>query len=591
MRLTHLHIRDFAIIDAVEIELAPGLTVLTGETGAGKSILVDALQLALGGRAGAEVIRHEAARAEITATFELAGAPRSLLERLAEQSLDSEDELLVRRVITREGKSRAYLNGQPVPVQLLREIGESLAEIHGQHEFQSLMRSAVQRELLDDYAGVNELAATVLACHRARVTHSAALAELETAARDRDARLDLLRHQVQELEALSLDGSELATLTEERSRLVHRGRLAEAAQGARDRLFEAEGGNAHTEASRALQALRQVVAYDARLAELLPSLEEAVVRLADTARELDRYLDGLDADPARQAALEQRLAAIESLARKHRIEPEALSDKARELRTELERLEQLEQNAAAIQADLATAVRAWQEAASSLSAARQKAARTLSTDITARMQTLGMTGGRFEIALIDTPMVTASELTRSGGREDVEFRVSANAGQPPRPIAKVASGGELSRLSLAVQVALAARGSSAHPCRVFDEVDSGVGGAVAEIVGRELAALSLHAQVLCVTHLPQVAALGRQHWRVSKLTDGRTTRTQIVPLEGDARIEEIARMLGGVSITQAARDHAREMLAGSAAPTRSRARRDAGNSSADNARRSRGRDR
>lgn len=599
--LTHLHIRDFAIIDAIEIELGPGLTVLTGETGAGKSILVDALQLAIGGRAGAEVIRHDAARAEVSATFELRGASDALRTELAEQSIDVEDELIVRRVITREGKSRAYLNGQPVPVTVLRTVGEQLAEIHGQHEFQSLARPRVQRDLLDDYAGCAELAASVAERHRERLACSAALAELETAARDRDARLDLLRHQVQELESLSLQADEITHLNAERTRLAHSGRLAEAARGALDRLYESENTNAHGEAARALQALKQVAGFDSRITELLPALEEAVIRLADTARELERYLDGLETDPARQATLEQRLASIEQLARKHRVEPERLPAQAAELRLERDRLESLEQDAAALQHAVKQAVRAWRDSAEQLSAARIKAARKLSEDITARMQTLGMIGGRFEIALTPIILDTADEPTRAGGLEEVEFRVSANAGQPPAAIARVASGGELSRLSLAVQVALAARttGSSQGrrprspmmPCRIFDEVDSGVGGAVAEIVGRELASLGSEAQVLCVTHLPQVAALGTHHLRVSKLTDGTTTRTQITALEGSSRVEEIARMLGGVTLTAAARAHASEMLAAGLVPTRDRRNRDAGSSSSDNVRKSRGRGR
>lgn len=599
--LTQLHIRDFAIIDAVEIEFGSGLTVLTGETGAGKSILVDALQLAIGARAGAEVIRHDAARAEVTATFELRGASEALRAELSEQSIEAEDELIVRRVITREGKSRAYLNGQPVPVQVLRAVGERLAEIHGQHEFQSLTRSSVQRELLDEYAGCGELTTAVAERHRERLARSAALTALESAARDRDARLDLLRHQVQELEALALQPGELATLTGERTRLAHSGRLADAARGALDRLYEADETNAHGEAARALQSLKQVASYDARIGELLPALEEAVIRLADTARELERYLDGLEADPARQAALEARLASVEQLARKHRVEAEQLPAQLVELRADRDRLETLEQDAVTLQQAVREATQAWRASAEQLSTVRAKAARKLSDDITARMQTLGMTGGRFEIALSAVTADGTGEPTRAAGLEEVEFRVSANAGQPPAAISKVASGGELSRLSLAVQVALAARALGAPkrqharpslmPCRIFDEVDSGVGGAVAEIVGRELASLGAEGQVLCVTHLPQVAALGAQHLRVSKLTDGTTTRTQITPLEGSSRVEEIARMLGGVTLTPAARAHASEMLAAGLAPTRERPSRDADSSPSGSVRKSRGRGR
>ena len=591
--LTHLHIRDFAIIDAVELELGRGLCVLTGETGAGKSILVDALQLAVGARAGSEVIRHDAARAEVTATFDLAQARAGLRALLEEQSIEMGDELLVRRLITREGKSRAYLNGQAVPVQVLREVGEWLAEIHGQHEFQSLVRPTAQRDLLDRYAGAEAQAAEVARLHRLRVERSTALAALESAARERDDRLDLLKHQVQELEALALKSGELAALTEERTRLANSGRLAEGARGALELLYEAEDANAHALASRALSLLRAAGQLDPKLAALQPSLDSALISLGDAAQELTRYLDDLEADPVRQAELEQRLASIEALARKHRVAPEQLPEKMAELQSEWQRLEQLDANLAALQGELAQAAKAWHVAASALSERRRSAAAKLSADITARMQTLGMAGGRFAVTLqaLEATASAAQGASSPHGLEEVEFQVSANAGQPPRPLGKVASGGELSRLSLAVQVALI-RGNEAAQgvCMVFDEVDSGVGGAVAEIVGRELAALGARAQVLCVTHLPQVAALGDRHLRVAKLTDGATTRTQITSLEGPARTEEIARMLGGLAITDKAREHAAEMLAAGRA-TRGSAPSDADTAPSGSARKSRGRGR
>ena len=570
--LTHLQVRDFAIIDAVEVELGDGLTVLTGETGAGKSILVDALQWAVGGRAGVEVIRHDAARAEIAATFDLRAADPLLRGWLAEQSIEADDDLVVRRVITREGKSRAYLNGQQVPVQALREVGALLAEIHGQHEFQSLLKPAAQRRLLDDYAGTEALAAEVGALHRERLTKAEALASLEDDARERDDRLDLLRHQAGELSALALQSDELPALAAERSRLANTGRLADSARAALDLVYEAEGGSAQANAARALGLLRQSAALDAKLGALLPGLEEAVAGLGEIGRELTRYLDDLEADPARQEQVEQRLAAIESLARKHRIAPAELPGKAAELEAELARLEDIGHGLDERRAAVAAAVQAWRGRAERLSAARTRAAAELGRAISARMQTLGMAGGRFEVEVQpNAAAATGAAETSPGGLEDIEFKVSANAGQPPRPLARVASGGELSRLSLAVQVTLAHRptrvaGHIGEPglCRVFDEVDSGVGGAVAEIVGRELAALGRSTQVLCVTHLPQVAALADRHLRISKLTDGRTTRTQVTPLSGATRIEEIARMLGGIDITDTARGHAAEMLAAGA---------------------------
>jgi DNA repair protein RecN (Recombination protein N) len=586
--LSHLHIRDFAIIESVELDVRKGLTVLTGETGAGKSILVDALQLAIGGRAGAEVIRHGADRAEITATFELAGTPKALREWLNEQSIEIDEELVVRRVIQRDGKSRAYLNGQTVAVQLLRQAGEWLADIHGQHEFQSLMRSHAQRELLDTYAGATALCDRVADLHRERVKVDQSLEDLLSAARDRDSRLELLRHQLNEWETLALKEGELATLMEERQRLTHGAKLADAARVALELIDANESSNAHALAARALNQVRQVAHLDAALAETLPALEESVIRLRDVAGDLTRYLDKLEADPGRQELVEQRLATIESLARKHRVAPEGLPTVFSELAVELERLEKLEQHSGSLTAERDRIAAEWRKVAEQLGKQRRKAAEELATDITQRMQGLGMIGGEFRIALHPQ---ASTELTQPYGAQNVEFQVSANAGQPPRPLAKVASGGELSRLSLAVQVALAARATSdanSAACMVFDEVDSGVGGAVAEIVGRELATLAESAQVLCVTHLPQVAALGTQHLQVRKQSDGKRTQTGIRDLQGAERVEEIARMLGGVTITDTAREHAAEMLRGGISPPRSR---DAGSSSSGSVRKSRGRGR
>ncbi len=586
--LSHLHIRDFAIIESVELDVRKGLTVLTGETGAGKSILVDALQLAIGGRAGAEVIRHGADRAEITATFELAGTPKALREWLNEQSIEIDEELVVRRVIQRDGKSRAYLNGQTVAVQLLRQAGEWLADIHGQHEFQSLMRSHAQRELLDTYAGATALCDRVADLHRERVKVDQSLEDLLSAARDRDSRLELLRHQLNEWETLALKEGELATLIEERQRLTHGAKLADAARVALELIDANESSNAHALAARALNQVRQVAHLDAALAETLPALEESVIRLRDVAGDLTRYLDKLEADPGRQELVEQRLATIESLARKHRVAPEGLPTVFAELAVELERLEKLEQHSGSLTAERDRIAAEWRKVAEQLGKQRRKAAEELATDITQRMQGLGMIGGEFRIALHPQ---ASTELTQPYGAQNVEFQVSANAGQPPRPLAKVASGGELSRLSLAVQVALAARATSdanSAACMVFDEVDSGVGGAVAEIVGRELATLAESAQVLCVTHLPQVAALGTQHLQVRKQSDGKRTQTGIRDLQGAERVEEIARMLGGVTITDTAREHAAEMLRGGISPPRSR---DAGSSSSGSVRKSRGRGR
>jgi DNA repair protein RecN (Recombination protein N) len=521
---------------------------------------VDALQLLAGGRAGAEVVRHGAERAEVSGTFELGEAPRELKAWLEEQSVSGAGELTVRRVVGADGRSRAYLTGQAVPVQLLREAGNILIDIHGQHEFQSLTRSPAQRVLLDDYGSLSALTTQVAIAHRVWMELLNRTLELESKARDRDTRLELLRYQAQELQALQLRDGEIDALGEERARLANRGRLAQGAQTALAELYENEAASAHAGVSRALQALRGLAALDGKLAAVLPMLEEASIQVREAARELERYGETLDVDAARQDEVERRLAAIEELSRKHRVTPPELPERARQLGVELEGLERAELDLALVRTELAAALHSYRALAQELSGKRELAARTLARDISARMQTLGMSGGRFEVDVTQHGNAEPAE----HGIDSIEFRVTANPGQPPRALAKVASGGELARLSLAVQVSCAAQ---ATRCMVFDEVDAGIGGAVAEIVGRELRALGARGQVLCVTHLPQVACQAHHHVRVTKLTDGRTTRTTLTELTGNDRVEELARMLGGIEVTAKAREHARDMLAAMQAPT------------------------
>jgi DNA repair protein RecN (Recombination protein N) len=556
--LTHLQIRDFAIIDLVELEVRAGLTVLTGETGAGKSIIVDALALLAGGKGGAEVVRAGSERAELSATFDISSSPQSLRELLAEQSVDAEDELTVRRVIAGDGRSRGYLNGVSVPLQLLRDVGGLLVDIHGQHEFQSLTRANAQRELLDDFGKSGELVAGVRDAYRNWVEYVNRAAELEGKARDRESRLEMLRFQVTELKALDLKEGEVAQLADERTRHSNRGRLAEAAQAAVALLYDSDEGSAHATTSRALAGLKTLSSVDQRLAKVVPLVDEATIQIREAARELSRYLETLDIDPARQEEVERRLAAVEELGRKHRVAPNELAGRAVQLEKELAELDSADNNLSLLKQQQAAALEVYRKLAQQLSGIRLTSARALSKDITARMQTLGMAGGRF---LIDISQANSEPAAH--GFDSVEFRVTANPGQPLRPLAKVASGGELARLSLAVQVACSAKDAR---CMVFDEVDSGVGGAVAEIVGRELKALGYSGQAICVTHLPQVASQGHHHLRVAKLTDGKTTRTSIAELTMDERAEELARMLGGLEVTGKAREHAREMLNLAAGP-------------------------
>jgi DNA repair protein RecN (Recombination protein N) len=553
--LIHLGIRDFAIIDALDVEFGTGLTVLTGETGAGKSIIVDALSLIAGGRGSADLIRGDAERAEVVATFDIRAAPRSLRERLEEQSIDNAaEELIVRRSLARDGRSRAWLNGQQIPVQMLREIVGELVDIHGQHEFQSLVRPAAQRELLDAYGRLQPLAGQVQTAHRVWLALLNRLLELESAARDRDSRLELLRFQLQELAALDLKPDELAELGAEYSRLANHQRLLEGAGRAAQELYEDEDGAAHVVLARVVATLRPLAELDPRLGGALPLLEEAAIRIEEAGRDLSRYVESLELDSSRMQQVERRISAIEDLARKHRIEPAAMIARRETLQQELTALERADSDIGTLRRQQAEALVAYRELAGRLSAERATAARVFGKDISTRMQTLGMGGGRFVVEVTQD----AESEPRASGLDQVEYRVTTNPGQPVRALAKVASGGELARLSLAVQVACAA---GEQRCMIFDEVDSGIGGAVAEIVGRELRSLGERGQALCVTHLAQVASQGHRHLRVFKLTDGRTTRTTITPLTDDDRIQEVARMLGGVEITARAREHAREMLA------------------------------
>ena len=557
--LIHLQIRDFAIIDSVELELSSGLTALTGETGAGKSIIVDAVMLAIGGRASAEMLRHGAERAEITATFDVKG-DRRVRRWLDEQSLaDEGGEIVLRRVIGQDGRSRQYVNGQTLPAQAVRDLGEFLIDIHGQQEFQSLVRRDTQRELVDNHGGHGELLEPVqeFAVEWRRLCDERqALADM---ARDRVSRIELLRYQAGELEALNLADGEVGSLLDERSRLANSGRLAEAARNAIALAFDADGADAHALAARAVTQLRNAAGLDSRLGESLRMLEEAVIALAESGSALGAYLESLDADPARQEFVERRVAALEDLARKHRIPADQLPGQLLELRRQLANLEQSELLLGDLEQRIAGIRSKYGAAATALSTARRTAAKRLATAVTNLMRQLGMPGGKFEIPVESD----ADAEPAPGGVDRIEFLVSANPGQPVKPVAKVASGGELSRISLAVQVAAAHR--HAETCMIFDEVDAGIGGGVAEIVGRKLRELASRGQVLCVTHLPQVASQAHHQSRVSKLTDGRASRTTVASLGQDERIEELARMLGGVEITRKAREHAREMLKSAAA--------------------------
>ena len=553
--LTNLSIRDFAIVDRIDVEFSAGMTVLTGETGAGKSILIDALGLVLGDRGSSQLVREGAKRAEFAAGFDLSGLP-AVRNWLETQTLDADDECLLRRTIGADGRSRAFVNGNAVPLQQLRELGDVLVDIHGQHFHQSLGRRAVQRELLDHYADAAELcAATAAACedwHSLAERHKA----LTAADADRNSRLDLLTFQLQELEALSPEDGEFEDLSAERQRLASGGRLLTGVTDALDRLSENDGANATGLIAAASRELETLCEIDGQLGGIAELLDGAAIQLAEARAELQRYRDAIDMDPARQDWVEERLDSMATLARKHRIPADRLPEKAAALQQELDALANAEARGRELEQALEAAGTQYFEHAGKLSDRRRAAAESLSAEVGAAMAGLGMPGGQFLVEITEL----GDDAIRPTGIDAIEFLISANPGQAPMPLARVASGGELSRMSLAIQVIVS--DGSAIPTMVFDEVDSGVGGGVAEMVGRRLFDLGSNRQVLCVTHLPQVASFAHQHLRISKVTDGKATRTGVTELDKQERVEELARMLGGVEITQTTLDHAAEMLAG-----------------------------
>ncbi|NCA88574.1 MAG: DNA repair protein RecN [Gammaproteobacteria bacterium] len=550
--LSHILIQDLAVVSALELELGPGMTALTGETGAGKSILIDALGLALGDRADAGMIRAGRERAEVAASFDLSAVPAAR-DWLAEQDLAEDGDCAIRRLLPASGRSRAYINGRLASGTQLQSLGEHLVDIHGQHAHQSLLRPAAQRDLLDGYAGqtsqVRELAGR-FRDYRAREER---LRALLTQGAERAARLDLLRFQVEELEGLGLTAQDIEELDREQRRLAHLGLLQGTAGRLLDALYDGEGA-LRDQLGRAETELDGLLSFDERLGEVRDLIAGAAIQVEEAASGLRQYLDGLELDPALLEQVEARLAQVHDLARKYRVLPHELPETLDRLRGELAGLEGNE-----VSLDMLTQERdgAWQryrEQALALSAARQAAGARLSATVTAAMAELSMKGGRFEVQLTRL----AEDAASSQGLDRVEFLVSANPGQPLQPLAKVASGGELSRISLCIQVATAE--CAAIPTLVFDEVDVGIGGAVAEVVGRLLRALGERRQVLCVTHLPQVAAQAHHHLQVRKETRDGQTHTHITRLGAAARIDEIARMLGGTTITEKTLAHAREMI-------------------------------
>ena len=548
--LIHFSVRDFAIVDALELEFERGFTTLTGETGAGKSILVDALELALGGRADSDVVRAGSERAEVVAEFAVERLP-AVRAWLAETALEGdEDRLLLRRVVDRGGRSRAFINGTAATIQQLGEVGELLVDIHGQHAHQSLVRPTAQRELLDGHAGLAATVREVGTAYREWQRLAKLRTEQETHAAARAAEREQLAWQVDELRKLAARPGEWDEIQAEQSRLAHAASLIEGARAALDAISESEAAASGAIAAAASR-LRALTGYDSGLAEPVALLDGAAAQIEEAAYALRRYADKVELDPARLADVERRLDALHSTARKFRVGPENLPEVAERLAARLADLEAAS-DPDALREQEAAAKQRYSELAAKLSAERRQAATKLARQVTAAMKELAMAGGKFEAAL--RPIEAGS----AQGNESVEFLVSTNPGVEPRPLAKVASGGELSRISLAIQVITAK--AAAVPTLVFDEVDSGIGGAVAEVVGRKLKLLGNERQVLCVTHLAQVAAQADHQWSVAKLTVSGATRSRVTVLAEAERVEEVARMLGGMKITETSREHAREML-------------------------------
>ncbi len=552
--LLSLSVRNFAIVDQIDVEFGPGMTVLTGETGAGKSILIDALSLVLGERGGASVVRAGAKRAEFSAEFDVTRLPGAQAW-LADNDADADDECVVRRVISAEGRSRAFINGHAVTMQQLKALGDLLIDIHGQHFHQSLTRRAVQRELLDFFGGLVDDASGTAEAYRHWRSLADELAEASSREADRASRMDLLRFQIDELEAIDPDANEAETLATELSRLKNSGRLAEGVQQALG-LVADDDANANSLIAEASRQIDTLSSLDSELGEVAEFLDAASIQISEAADALQRYMSTLDADPLRRDHVEERLTALRTLARKHQVDAAELPGVLERMRNELERLESADERGRELEGAVAAAEAGFVASATELGQKRAVAADAFDKAVTDAMQGLGMPGGVFTVRLDRLPV----EQARASGLDDVEFLISANPGQPPEPLSRVASGGELSRMSLAIQV-IASDGSRI-PTLIFDEVDSGVGGGVAEMVGRRLKGLGDQRQVLCVTHLPQVASLASEHYRIMKVTDGKATRTTARLLGDDERVEEIARMLGGVDITETTLEHAAEMLSG-----------------------------
>lgn len=551
--LKSIYINNFAIIDEIELEFHTGMSVLTGETGAGKSIIIDALNLALGNRADRSVARESKKKVEVVVSIELNNIPQAELW-LREHDLHIGNECILRRVIAVDGKSKAYINNCPCSATVLRDLGNLFIDVYGQHEHQSLMRKDKQRELLDSYAGNEKNIEKLSMSYRLWQSLNKQLIDAENNLENNQSKLDLLRYQLQELDQLKLQENEFEELNEAHVRHTNAKDLYENSMIISQNLAGDGENTLYDSVSEMINKLEKINTIDPTLKEPLESLQNIHIQIKETANTLRDYSGNASSNPEQLKQIEERITAIEEISRKHKLKPAELYIKNKSLKSEFKEFNNTHENPDEIKKSQQEAEKKYRTTAKIVSAARKEAAKDLNEKITSSMQDLGMQGGRF---YIDVNAKSTRDLFLDG-LDDIQFLVNTNPGQPLRLLSKVASGGELSRLSLAIQMATA--NNLNIPTLIFDEVDTGVGGATAEMVGRHLRKLGDNAQVLCVTHLPQVAAQAHQHYKVDKIDTENKTSTTISSLDESLRTEEIARMLGGIEMTQNTHEHAKEML-------------------------------
>ncbi len=551
--LLHLSVRDFAIADHIELEFDSGMTVITGETGAGKSIMLDALSLCLGARADANVVRHNSKQADITASFDVSMIPAAQAWLESRALANDEHECLMRRVVTAEGRSRGFINGSSVNASDLKELGELLIDIHSQHEHQTLLKKSNHRLMLDSFGGHIPLSDEVTAAAKHYIAVSAKLQARLANEEEYTAKVQLLSYQIDELDKLALRSGELDELEQEIKQLSNAEDILRNNQRALSLCQNDEGVGALDLLNQAFRIIQDNLESDVTLNEIADMLESARIQIDEASHQLQHRVDNFDLDPERLSLLEARYDDIMSVARRHRVDASELNELFQSLSEELASLNNDDSNIEALEQQQALALQTYQALANKLSDVRHLAANTLQQKVNEQLQHLSMKGCRFEVAL-----TSWQEPVNKLGNEDIEFLISTQPNKPAQALAKIASGGELSRISLAIQVIIAQ--TSAVGCMVFDEVDVGIGGAVAEVVGNLLQALSTNTQVLCVTHLAQVAVKGHQHILVSKLHNEESVSTNLEQLEADEKILEIARMIGGISVNEQTMAHAKAML-------------------------------